>query len=259
MKRNADQSLSSCGNAKKKSSQENILSEEAGSSDSEKSSCACSFCGRHDFESDAAAALHQASCSQSYPKGPWKCSVCGKTDFTASSGFASHRQTCRRGVLQGRTVSLRPACLSLQRQLLADFNVLVTDSIELIELSSSQDIARLSSGNRRKNSPKLGDIGIRCRYCAENNLQPPGSTMYPETLKTLPHNMYNMVCRHLVSVCQSIPKKTQQKLVHDKQNATKQSMLKDRIGLPVYLKLVINEFGLIDGGENRGIHRTQVH
>jgi hypothetical protein len=145
--------------------------------------------------------------------------------------------------------------LETRRQLLSDFNILVTDAVELIQLSTPEDIDRLKMSNKRRRlAPKLGNIGIRCRYCAQNKLtSPPGSNVYPQSLKSLPHNIYNLVNRHLMSSCQNISREKQQQLVQDKKITTKQSMEKNRIGLPVYLRLLAEAFGLTDDGKSEGI------
>ena len=200
-----------------------------------------------------------SSSSSSSGNGPstgyWKCELCGRDDFVSGGGFSSHRECCKIGCLEGPSVSLRPACLNAQRQLLSDFNLLVTDSVELIELSTLEDIERLQKSNkRRKLAPKVGNIGIRCRFCAQNRLMsPPHSNVYPQSLKSLSHNIYNLITRHLMSSCPNIPKVLQQQLVHDKQISTKQSMQKDRIGLPMYLQMLTKEFRLTDDGKNEGI------
>lgn len=155
--------------------------------------------------------------------------------------------------MAGASVSLRPLCLEAKRNLLSDFNVLVTESIELIEVSTD-DVEKLQLGNRRKHHPRIGDVGIRCVYCAAKGIQPTGSNIYPQSLKTLPHNMYNMVVRHLMESCKNIPCSTQKRLINDKKKTTSQSMEKERIGLPVYLKLLTSEYGLADRGSNEGIH-----
>jgi len=216
----------------------------------------CSRCGRSNLESPVVATLHEASCEGpvvSNASGPWKCAACGKRDFVSSSGFASHRDCCLKEGLSGASVSLHPACLESKRGLLSDFNFLVTESIELVEVSS-EDAGRIPPRLSRKIAPKVGDIGIRCVYCAAKGIQPAGSNMYPRKLKNLAHTMYNLVTRHLMSSCQNIPKSIQKQLKQDRKKTTSQSMMKDRIGLPVYLQLLSNEFGLTDDdGESGGI------
>ena len=161
---------------------------------------------------------------------------------------------CGAAEVDARSLTLRPSCLQSERERLSDFNLLVTDSIELVELTAAGMEQMMRSGRQRK--PVTGNVGIRCRYCAEKGRSPPGSESYPDTLQNLSHNVYNLTKRHLVKECRNIPESTRERLIETKKITTSQSMEKARIGLPVYLKLVTKEFGLIDIGERQGIRCT---
>ena len=203
-------------------------------------------CGRADLESAAEAADHTKICSVVGP-----CENCGKATFTTWQGFFSHQMSCHKSSF-GNSVSLRPSCLDEQRKRLSDFNWKLTEAIELIEVAPD-DINELAKTKQRGRTPKVGDIGIRCVYCARKGTQPAGSNVYPTKLKTLPHSMYNLVVRHLIQCCQNIPKNLRGELIQDKKITTSQSMEKGRIGLPVYLQMISDEFGLADCGQTVGV------
>lgn len=214
---------------------------------------ACSVCGCLGFASLAEAEAHQTEClcrRGTNKHGPWKCVKCGKYDFTTSQGFASHRVSCchKNPISSGASLTLRPTCLESQRESLSDFNYLVTESIEFIEATSS-DVKRLGR-SQRKRDPLEGNIGIRCVYCQGQTSR---SISFPDDCKALPNNIYNMTKRHLMESCPSIPSQVRTKLTETKQSTTSQSMMKDRIGLPIYLKMVQVEFGLTDHGKKEGI------
>lgn len=183
------------------------------------------------------------------------CRNCGKTGFCTGQALYSHQLACHKGSMVGLCVSLRPPSLNDSRIQLSEFNWKVTEAIELIEVSP-EDISELAKTVQRGRTPRVGDIGIRCVYCARKGIQPAGSNVYPKTLKSLPHNMYNLVVRHLLGSCQNIPKATQDELSENKTRTTKQSMMKDRIGLPVYLQMLTELFALTDLGEAQGIRRV---
>jgi hypothetical protein len=67
-----------------------------------------------------------------------------------------------------------------------------------------------------------------------------------------------MATRYLTTACPFIPKDEHERLMHTKKESTSQSMEKRRTGLPVYLGLVAQEFGLTDGIEKNGIVRCSV-
>jgi hypothetical protein len=214
----------------------------------------CYLCGLAEFESQFDATVHEISCNgKQNPFGPWKCSTCGKIDFSNSSGFGSHRIICFQSAMKGTSLTLRPACMEEMRTRLSDYNVLVTESIELVEVSQD-DIGRFAK-SQRKRTLQVGNVGIRCVYCVANGAQPPGSMSCPQNLRSLPHNIYNMVQRHLLSSCPYIPKNVQNQLELAKKNTTSQSGQKGRIGLPLYFTRLVNEFGLTDNGKNEGMQR----
>lgn len=116
--------------------------------------------------------------------GSLKCPNCGKTDFCISQALVSHMIHC--GVAEGdaRTLTLRPICLQFERERLSDFNLLVTDSIELVELTAAGMEQMRRSGRQRK--PATGNVGIRCRYCAEQGRSPPSSETIPILFRIYP-------------------------------------------------------------------------
>ena len=223
----------------------------------------CSRCGRIDFDSQIELNQHKnaySGISTCNSEGCWKCSICDKSDFRSKFAFNSHILICKASACNTATdgiLSMKPSSLEIQRSQLSDFNILVTESIELFELGED-DVERFAIRHRKRH-PQCGDVGIRCVYCAEKGVQPPGSVSYPDNLKSLPFNVYNMTNRHLLLSCKNIPKHTQKELKTTKKNTTSQSMEKKSIGLPVYLKMLVHEFNLTDDkDEKQGIQRIAV-
>mmetsp|Transcript_49708 Transcript_49708/g.58012 ORF Transcript_49708/g.58012 Transcript_49708/m.58012 type:complete len:389 (-) Transcript_49708:512-1678(-) len=218
----------------------------------------CSRCGRDNFDSQIELNVHKKTYSgQStcHSKRCWKCHTCGKSDFRSKSAFVSHATICKDSACTTvASISMQPACLKIQREQLSDFNILITESIELFELAEYGDVRRFAIKHRKRH-PQCGDVGIRCAHCAANGVQPPGSVSYPDNLKSLPFNIYNMTKRHLSLSCKHISKHTQIQLTTAKKNTTSQSMQKERIGLPVYLRMIVHAFSLTDKVKNQGIQR----
>ena len=154
--------------------------------------------------------------------------------------------------MTGDRLSLRPERWNPTRETLSDFNILVTNWIELIQASQS-DIDSLPSRHRKRN-PLVGAIGIRCIYCVGKSCSSTGSISFPDDLITLPHNIYMMTKRHMLTSCQNIPKAVQEQMNETRPFSTQQSMSRGRIGLPAYLKLLIDDFGLTDHGRKDGIY-----
>lgn len=215
----------------------------------------CSVCGRHDFVTKSGAARHQAECDgKPNPDGPWECTICGKNTFLTSQAFGGHWRCCNKGssVTQA-ALSLRPEALQADRDKLSDFNKLITESIELFEASST-DVATQRIGNGRR-AIELGNVGLRCRHCAELGVMTIGSIAYTNELKPLPHNMYTMVKRHLLETCKNVSEELRSTLLIAKKSSTSQSMTRGRIGLPAYLRTLITHFGLTDDGKKDGVRR----
>jgi hypothetical protein len=215
----------------------------------------CSVCGRYDFVTKSGAARHQAECDgKTNPGGPWECAVCGKNTFLTSQAFGGHWRCCNKGssVTQA-ALSLRPEVLQADRDKLSDFNKLITESIELFEASKT-DVETQKIGNGRRNI-ELGNVGIRCRHCAELGVMTIGSIAYTNDLQPLPNNMFTMVKRHLLETCQNVSKELRSTLLDAKKFSTSQSMSKGRIGLPAYLRTLITHFDLTDEGKKEGVRR----
>jgi len=216
---------------------------------------ACSLCGMVPFETALDAMNHEHACNgNSNPLGPWMCVICRKTDFQRNQAFQSHRGCClpRNSTMTGDCLSLCPERWNSTRETLSDFNILVTNSIELIQASQS-DIESLPCRHRKRN-PLVGAIGIRCIYCVGKACSSTGSISFPDDLGTLPHNIYMMTKRHMLNSCQNIPKAMKEQMNATRPFSTQQSGSKGRIGLPAYLKILINDFGLTDNGKKEGIY-----
>lgn len=230
------------------------------------SKIACGKCGDYDFPNVSLAKIHQdhcqGSCFNSF--GPWMCQGCGKTEFTTNAGFQSHKRCCYRrcAISNGSHIShsvatshhhrqqvctlcpSSPPHLEQSRLLLSDFNQLVTQWVDFIQ-ATPEDVAVENTHNRRRRRPlQLGDVGVRCVACARVNHYSIGSVQYPKCLETLPHNVFLMVQRHLLGTCQHIPLTIKEQLEETKQHTTSQSMCKHRIGLPTYLKMIVEQYQL---------------
>ena len=213
---------------------------------------ACSYCGVMHFDTVVEAVAHQKSCDGSGNKlGPWKCTACGAASFRSLAAFRAHQRSCMKqsSTVSSKNITLRPVRWYWTRARLSDFNYLVTNSIDLIQATQS-DIDTMPRRNRRRN-PNVGDIGIRCIYCVGRCSI--ASISFPDHIRTLAHNLYLMADRHLLSSCPNIPHSVRQKMKEARPYTTKQSTLKDRIGLPAYLQLLIDDYGLIDKGNSCGI------
>jgi hypothetical protein len=154
------------------------------------------------------------------------------------------------------SLSLEPVALETERVKLSDFNLLIVKSIELFEASATDvEMQHLGSGNRKI---ELGNVGIRCRHCAQLGVLTIGSVSYTNNLTTLPHNMYTMVARHLLESCSNVREDLKHQLLQAKKSSTSQSLRKGALGLPAYLRLLIELYGLTDDGKREGVRRKSV-
>jgi hypothetical protein len=187
------------------------------------------------------------------------CKGCGKSQFGNAAAFQSHRRCCTSNQAYGSDTSisselisnLRPPQQESSRQQLSDYNLILTTCVEIIA-ASPQDVQTELTHNRRRRI-QLGDVGIRCRACAQAGRYSIGSVKYPDCLEHLVHNIYVMVDRHLLKTCPNISAHEQARLRETKPNSTSQSMYKHRIGLPIYLKMIYQEFGLVNRGNRQGV------
>jgi hypothetical protein len=214
----------------------------------------CSKCGRTDFLSATGSEYHQGRCDGTRnPKGPWKCSNCGKSDFSTSQAFSGHARCCHPRTITDTSITLTPASLIPNRKQLSDYNFSLTASLELFE-SSEADVKKQMIGNGKRHIA-VGNVGIRCSFCAMNNNMTAGSITYPHQLKFLPHDCYVMAKRHLLGNCKAIPKEIQQRLSSTKKSSVSQSMRTNFIGLPLYFNMIVEAFDLTDDGVSDGIRR----
>lgn len=214
----------------------------------------CPICGRRDFMTGTEAQEHEAKCYN--PHGPWLCSICGKTEFTTSQAFAGHWRCCNKGsIVTEATLSLLPPEYRTAAGQLSDFNQLVTSCIELFEATKS-DCEKQNVGNGRR-KVSVGNLGIRCRHCAKQGVMTIGSTAYTSDLKTIPHNIYVMVQRHLFQTCKSVSKHLKTELETTKKDSTSQSVKKGGLGLPTYLRMLNDHFKLTDDGKRDGVRRVR--
>lgn len=218
----------------------------------------CSICGRRNFVTSTEAARHEAECDvYSNSNGPWKCRICGKSNFQNSAAIAGHWRCCNKGsTVTQASLSLEPVALESERDKLSDFNRLIVKSIELFEASAIDvEMQHLGNGYRKI---EVGNVGIRCRHCAQLGVLTIGSIAYTNELKHLPHNMYTMVVRHLLESCRSVREDLKHQLLQAKPSSTSQSLRKGALGLPAYLRLLIDHYDLTDDGKREGIRRKSV-
>lgn len=90
------------------------------------------------------------------------------------------------------------------KALLSDYQILIRESLEFFEVQQSD---LLSSVPGRKKNVELGQVGIRCKYCAH---RPPhwrgrGAVYFPGNLASVYQAAQNMATNHLLKSCEEIP------------------------------------------------------
>lgn len=149
--------------------------------------------------------------------------------------------------------SLIPALLADQAECLSDFCHLVIRSLDLYQIQASD----LPLPTRGQFEIREGTIGIRCRYCAKKRSMSVASIYFPGNLQLVSTNVYRIADRHLMALCPHIPENLRLQLKELKVETTRQSMTKGRIGLPTYLKAVIDYHNLVPFSNSKGICRDQ--
>ena len=188
-------------------------------------------------------------------ESPWKCSNCGKSDFKTSQAYGGHVRCCHARTITETTITLTPAPLIPNRKQLSEYNFSLTASLELFEASEA-DVQKQMIGNGKR-PIAVGNVGIRCSFCAMNKIMTAGSITYPHQLKFLPHDCFVMAKRHLLGNCKAIPTEIQRRLESTKKSSLSQSLRKHFIGLPIYLNMIVEIFDLTDDGVRNGIRRRQ--
>lgn len=236
---------------------EKSMSTSKSKSQGTKEEYSCSMCHRTDFLSPTGFAHHQSRCDGTRNStGPWTCSNCGKNDFSTSQAYGGHARCCHpRESVTETSISLAPKSLMAERARLSEFNFCLTASLELFEASNA-DVEKQLIGNGRRHI-LLGNVGIRCSFCAMSHTMSTGAITYPHHLKPLPHNCYVMVQRHLLGNCTAIPDSIRKRLVETKKSSINHSMKKNALGLPFYLNMIIEKFKLTDDGKRNGIRRSE--
>jgi hypothetical protein len=236
------------------------------------SSWKCTVCGKHEFTTQQAFSAHQRCCTawneNDDAKNNFKVDQCQEKpqqqqqQHSRNHVDSVNRQTTTLPPISDMndeprdpdaavTMSLHPEYLHSSWEKLSDFNQHLTNCIELIE-ATTIEVNRQARRNRRR-PIDVGNIGIRCIYCAQHKVDTIGSTTYADSVKTLPHNMYVMVSRHLLVTCPYIPKIPRSNLLNTKHNSLSQTMTLGHIGLPAYLRMLQDEFGLEDIGHANGV------
>ena len=202
------------------------------SSGSKSSSLVCPSCGRSGFETPQAYGSHRNSCV-----------VVSSAAATTSSAESIPRKSS--------SLTLRPDALSEEAKKLSNFNQMLVSSIDLFE-ADDLDVERQHRGGGKR-SIRVDDVGIRCRHCRASPTS--GSVHYPKNLKTLPHNVYVIADRHLIGgSCTKVATDYRGELRIAKKRTTSESLRKGGLGLPTYLGLVCDHYGLED---SEGVRRRR--
>lgn len=141
--------------------------------------------------------------------------------------------------------SLTPAALRTEWGKLSDYNQLVAQHILLVQLTA-YDVERLSVMNRRR-VLQLGDLGLFCHSCATAGTLIIGSISFPDHSNgNIAHHAYNLATRHLCDKgkCPHISSDSRNALMAATKSTTSQSMAKNRLGFPSYLKMVLEHYGI---------------
>lgn len=101
----------------------------------------------------------------------------------------------------GKGLSL---ALDSDKAILSDFQILLRKSLEFFEV---QPIDQANGIPGRKKDLEVGQVGIRCRYCAH---RPPhwkgrGAVYYPRTLSAVYQAAQNMGMNHFMKSCTEMP------------------------------------------------------
>lgn len=134
--------------------------------------------------------------------------------------------------------------------LLSEYQLLIRESL-MVFPTTDDDVAS-SRVPGRKNKPKLGQIGVCCRYCRHlpANRRGGGSLYYPGSVTSVYQAAQNIGTNHLLKTCTEIPEHAREELQAAK---TKQQLQPRRSGGNSYWIETIRHFGLEDRNDMVGV------
>ena len=98
--------------------------------------------------------------------------------------------------------------LPIDRDFLSEFQLLIRESLEVF-----RSPAPPTSGKRKKggSGPVLGQVGLRCKYCATSTTKSRGAVYFPGKLDRMYQAAQNMAANHFLgpTCCPSLPSAVQ--------------------------------------------------
>lgn len=109
-----------------------------------------------------------------------------------------------------------PLLLPNDKALLSDYQILIRESLEFFEVQASD---MLSSVPGRKKNVEVGQVGIRCRYCAHRpaHWKGRGAVYFPGNLASVYQAAQNMASNHLLKACEELPADVNEKFAAARQ------------------------------------------
>ena len=117
------------------------------------------------------------------------------------------QQTTSKNKRQGIGNSTRALALPSDKGVLSPYQSLIRESIQVFE-AQSVDIDFFANSQGRNRKVELGQVGVRCQYCAHRPLHwcSRGAVYFPGSLSTIYQAAQNMAANHfLPGICEDMP------------------------------------------------------
>jgi len=134
------------------------------------------------------------------------------------------------------------------RFVLSDYNYILSQNIELFEVSTSYDTTSESSsvGSTTNDLPKT-KIGLRCIYCYSNERHVTAASFFPSSTASISSGMGTIGSRHFIGgKCPSFPKEILERLIAAKKTSQQQTRSQGKLGLDAYCKKLAKSQNIFD-------------
>lgn len=143
--------------------------------------------------------------------------------------------------------------LPSDKGVLSPYQRLIRESIQVFE-AQTVDIDFFANSQGRNRKVELGQVGVRCRYCAHRPLHwcGRGAVYFPGSLSTIYQAAQNMAANHfLPGICEDMPDQVKNQFNEESQKKKEKSS--KRSAGKEYWECACRSLGLEDSGDKPGV------
>jgi len=167
------------------------------------------------------------------------------TSVTSYSSAKSHEESSDESKEENDGTQVDISLIPENKNLLSDYNYLLTKNIELFQVPLSFNVAQMNV-TMAEELPAT-KVGLRCIHCSSSEHQITASSFFPSSVSSMASGIGTIGSRHMIGgKCPLLPKSVLHELKEAKLNSQQQSRIPGKVALDAYCKDLAKSHKIFD-------------